>query len=116
MAAMCADSSPPNVVYLLSRTARLSSVKKSRIGGWEAKSRLLGVVPSPSFTVRRAFHVVGISGRQHEVRLLPGLVRAGVVRAPRPFHLPITFEGVAGDDDRRALGEADAEQMRAAAR
>ncbi len=31
VAAMCAESSPPNVAYLLSRT-----------GGWEAKSRLLG--------------------------------------------------------------------------
>ena len=55
VAAMCVESSPPNVAYLLSRTARLSPVKKARTGGWEAKSHLLGVVPSPSFTVRRAF-------------------------------------------------------------
>ena len=33
VAAMGADSSPPNIAYLLSRTARLSSVKKSRTRG-----------------------------------------------------------------------------------
>jgi len=33
VASMCADFSPPNVPYLLSRTARLSSVKKSQTRG-----------------------------------------------------------------------------------
>ena len=54
-------------------------------------------------------HVVDVARRQHEVRLLPGLIQARVVV---DRHLPLAhhLEPVSRHDDRRALRETDAEQ------
>src|SRR4051812_27516709 len=55
------------------------------------------------------FHVVDVAGREHVVRLLPGLIQARVVvhrDLPRAHHL----EAIALHDDRCGLGQPDAEQ------
>src|SRR5262245_51460235 len=53
-------------------------------------------------------HVVDVALGQHEIGFLPGLIEPRVV-VHGDLPLPHDFEPVAGDDDRGALGQADAE-------
>ena len=101
-----ASDSPTRALAWLPRVARSRLERASTRLPPPAAGRA-----DPQLLELARLHVVDVAGRQHVVGLLPRLIQARVVV---DRHLPLAhhFELVAGDDDRGAFGQADAEHLR----